>query len=234
MKSILLLWLAAVVSIAAVAQPKTNIYPTSAGNIEITLIGHGSLSILFNGKVIHIDPYTKAGDYTEARPGDLILITHEHADHFDPALLKNLVTPESYVITSKTVAGLYDRADMYMENGDVFGWEDIRIEAVPAYNIRNLKENGEAYHPKGRGNGYVLTFGDFTVYIAGDTEPIPEMNDLPEIDVAFLPKNLPYTMSDEQFVEAAKIVRPDVLYPYHYNTIDWLWLRQQLPDIVLK
>ena len=226
--------LLACLPLAAAAQLQTDTYETSAGKVDITPIGHGSLMIAFQGKVIHVDPYSSAGDYSEYPKADLVLITHEHGDHFDRYALETICTPKTEIISNKTVADLYAKVDVYMDNGDVYGWEDIQINAVPAYNILHIKENGEPYHPKGVGNGYVLTFGDFVLYIAGDTEPIPEMAELENIDVAFLPKNLPYTMSDEQFVEAARTIKPKVLYPYHYIQIDKAALRAQLPGIEIK
>lgn len=227
--------LLAALPFAAAAQEKlTETYSTSAGNVVIAPVGHGSLIIMHDGKIIHVDPYSQVEDYSKLPKADLVLITHEHADHYDPAALTHVVTPNTEIIGSQAVADLYDRVDMHMDNGDVAGWRGIRIEAVPAYNIVNLKEGGEAYHPKGRGNGYVLTFGDFRIYIAGDTENIPEMKNLGDIDVAFLPKNLPFTMSDQQFIEAAKMVQPKVLYPYHYSKVNKAELQRALPGIEIQ
>ncbi len=107
-----------------------------------------------------------------------------------------------------------------MKNGDVRTVGGLRIEAVPAYNIVHKRPNGQAYHPKGDGNGYVVTFGDKRVYIAGDTENIPEMKNLKKIDVAFLPMNVPYTMTPEMVADAAKTFKPGILYPYHYGQMD--------------
>ena len=107
-----------------------------------------------------------------------------------------------------------------MKNGDVQTVKGIRIEAVPAYNIVHKRPNGQPYHPKGVGNGYVLTFGDKRVYVAGDTENIPEMKALRGIDIAFLPMNLPYTMTPEMVADAAQAFQPKVLYPYHYGETD--------------
>ncbi len=107
-----------------------------------------------------------------------------------------------------------------MNNGDVKTVMNIKVEAVPAYNIVNKRDNGQAFHPKGDGNGYVLTFGDKRVYIAGDTENTPEMKALKNIDVAFLPMNLPFTMTPEMVADAAKAFKPKVLYPYHYGETD--------------
>ena len=104
-----------------------------------------------------------------------------------------------------------------MENGDAKTIHGITVEAVPAYNIVHKRSSGDPFHPKGQGNGYVLTFGDTRVYVAGDTENIPEMKKLRDIDVAFLPMNLPYTMTPEMVADAAKAFEPRILYPYHYG-----------------
>ena len=107
-----------------------------------------------------------------------------------------------------------------MRNGDVKTIKGIKIEAVPAYNIVHKRDNGEPFHPKGAGNGYVIHFGDKKVYIAGDTENIPEMKELKDIDIAFLPMNLHYTMTPEMVAGAAKSFMPKILYPYHYGETD--------------
>jgi L-ascorbate metabolism protein UlaG (beta-lactamase superfamily) len=107
-----------------------------------------------------------------------------------------------------------------MRNGDVQTVAGLRVEAVPAYNLVHKREDGQPFHPKGAGNGYILTFGDIRVYIAGDTENTPEMKALKDIAIAFLPMNLPYTMTPEMVAEAAKAFRPRVLYPYHYGDTD--------------
>ena len=107
-----------------------------------------------------------------------------------------------------------------MNNGDVKTIEGLRMEAIPSYNLVHMRDNGKPYHPKGVGNGYVVTFGDKRVYVAGDTENIPEMKSLQNIDIAFLPMNLPYTMTPEMVGDAAKAFRPKILYPYHYGKTD--------------
>ena len=192
---------------------------TSAGTLKITFIGHGSLMFDFDGKIIYVDPYSKLADYSTLPKADLILITHEHRDHLDPAALEAVRTEKTAVVlneaSSKEVKG-----GLVMKNGEVQTVDGIRIEAVPAYNIVHKRPNGQPYHPKGVGNGYVLTFGDKRVYVAGDTENIPEMKALRGIDIAFLPMNLPYTMTPEMVADAAQAFQPKVLYPYHYGETD--------------
>lgn len=218
----------------ASAQLQTDTYETSAGNVDITLVGHSSLIIGFDGKIIHVDPYGKAGNYSDLPKADLVLITHEHSDHFDPQAMEQIIRTDTEIITSQTVADRYDQADMYMENGDVYGWENIQIQAVPAYNIKHKRENGEHYHPKGKGNGYVLTFGDFVLYIAGDTEPIPDMDELEDIDVAFIPERFPFAPNSDDFFRIAKKIRAKVIYPYHSAQIDKEGIQRQLPHIEIK
>jgi L-ascorbate metabolism protein UlaG (beta-lactamase superfamily) len=107
-----------------------------------------------------------------------------------------------------------------LENGEETSAAGYRIEAVPAYNIVHMRSEGQPYHPKGNGNGYIITFGDTRVYVAGDTENTPEMKALEDIDVAFLPMNLPYTMTPEMVADAARAFRPRILYPYHFGETD--------------
>lgn len=117
-----------------------------------------------------------------------------------------------------------------MKNGDIQTVLGIKVEAVPAYNLVHKRDNGQFFHPKGIGNGYVLTFGDKRIYVAGDTENIPEMKALQGIDCAFLPMNLPYTMTPEMVSDAAKAFKPKILYPYHYGDTDPTKLMELLKD----
>lgn len=197
---------------------KTDIVKTSGGDLMITCFGHGSVGFTYNGLVIYVDPYGRVADYTTLPKADLILVTHEHHDHLDPAALAAVRTPETAVIISAGCAGQAD--GILMRNGDTRTVRGIPIEAVPAYNILHKRENGQPFHPKGNGNGYVLTFGDARVYVAGDTEDIPEMKNLRDITCAFLPMNLPFTMTPEMVADAAEEMRPAILYPYHYGDTD--------------
>jgi L-ascorbate metabolism protein UlaG (beta-lactamase superfamily) len=192
---------------------------TAAGDLEITFIGHGSLMMKFGGKIIHIDPFSTLGDYSKMPKADLILITHEHYDHLDSAAIDKVRTKDTKIVLSEIGAGKLS-GGIAMKNGDVRTLMGIKIEAVPAYNQVHKRDTGQPFHPKGQGNGYILTFGDKRVYIAGDTENIPEMKALRNIDIAFLPMNLPYTMTPEMVVDAAQTFKPKVLYPYHYGDTD--------------
>ncbi len=208
-------------AVVAVAQEKyeTDIVKTSAGDLKITFIGHSSLMFTFGGKIIHVDPSGKVGDYTQLPKADLILVVHEHRDHFDPNALAAVRTEKTQVVLTRTCAEQV-KGGMVMKNGDVKTIEGLKIEAVPAYNIVNKRQDGQPYHPKGIGNGYILTFGDMRVYVAGDTENTPEVKALKGIDVAFLPMNIPSTMTPEMVSDAAKVFKPKVLYPYHFVDTD--------------
>jgi len=192
---------------------------TSQGDLVITFIGHGSLMFEFNNLVIQIDPVTQEADYAVLPKADIILITHQHGDHFDlEALQKTLKKGTRIYFTEKCSleSGTIGNR-VVMKNGDRQEYAGITIEAVPAYNILHMRSPGNPFHPKGEGNGYVVTLGEKRVYIAGDTENTPEMKALKNIDVAFLPMNLPYTMTPEMVADAVRAFKPAVLYPYHYG-----------------
>ena len=206
-----------------------DVFETSAGDLEIVFIGHGTLMMTFGGKTIHIDPVGRVGDYSTLPGADLVLITHHHGDHMDEDLLKDIRNEKTIVVCTARCAETIDGATV-MKNGDVETVLGIGIEAVPAYNIVHKRDNGDVFHPKGEGNGYVLTFGKTRVYIAGDTENVPEMKALENIDIAFLPMNLPYTMTPEMVADAAVAFGPRVLYPYHYGETDTAELTALLAD----
>jgi L-ascorbate metabolism protein UlaG (beta-lactamase superfamily) len=196
-----------------------DVVKTTAGELEITFIGHGSLMLKFGDKIIHVDPYSKLADYAKLPKADLILITHEHQDHLDLQALRQVISPKTTVLLTEKCAEKMP-GGIIMKNGDIRNVGGITVEAVPAYNIVHKRDTGQPYHPKGAGNGYLLTFADKRLYIAGDTENIPEMSRLKGIDIAFLPMNLPYTMTPEMVADAARSFKPKVLYPYHYGETD--------------
>jgi L-ascorbate metabolism protein UlaG (beta-lactamase superfamily) len=201
------------------SQFETDLLPTSAGDLSITFLGHGSLLMGFKGMNIFVDPFGKVADYASLPKADLVLATHEHFDHLDPQALASIRTDQTILVLteagSRQVTG-----GMVMRNGDVQTVAGIPVAAIPAYNLVHKRPDGNPFHPKGSGNGYILTFGATRLYIAGDTENIPEMKTLKAIDVAFLPMNLPYTMTPEMVVDAALAFRPHILYPYHYGDTD--------------
>lgn len=200
------------------ALPKDQI-ETSAAGLGITFIGHATLMLEWNGKIIHVDPCVALTDYAKLPKADLVLVTHEHFDHLDPDAIK-AVSKEGTAVVYTAACAKKGVKGTAMKNGDRQTEIGIPIEAVPAYNIKHKRPEGDPFHPKGVGNGYVLTFGNTRVYVAGDTEGIPEMRDLKDIGVAFLPMNLPYTMTPEEVAEAAKSFRPRILYPYHTGETD--------------
>ncbi len=208
-------------AIAALAQEKfeTDIIKTSAGDLKITFLGHGTLMFNFGGRVIHVDPYSDVADYNSLPKAQLILLTHEHRDHLDPKALNAIRTEKTVVVLTEACANQV-QGGIVMKNGDVKTVEGLKIEAVPAYNLIHKRDTGQPFHPKGVGNGYIITFGDKRVYVAGDTENTPEMKTLKNIDVAFLPMNLPYTMTPEMVADAAKRFKPKILYPYHFGETD--------------
>ena len=198
---------------------ESDIIKSTEGDIKITFIGHGTLLFEFKKMNIHIDPYGRLADYSALPDADMILITHQHKDHFDQAAIADIVTGDTDFIVSETVFEKLGKGTI-LRNNESAKVNGINIEAVPAYNIVNKRDSGEPYHPEGEGNGYILTMGDKRIYIAGDTENIPEMNNLKNIDIAFIPMNLPYTMDPEMAVKAVESFNPTVVYPYHYGETD--------------
>ena len=206
-----------------------DIIKTSAGNLEITFIGHGTLMFKFGGKVIHVDPWSDLADYTKLPRANLILLTHEHRDHLNLKTVEILRTEKTEVVGTKACAQQVAGVTV-MNNGDVKTIEGLEIKAVPAYNIIHKRDTGQPFHPQSEGNGYLIAFGDKNVYVAGDTENIPEMKRLKNIDIAFLPMNLPYTMTPEMVADTARVVQPKIVYPYHYGETDTSKLAALLKD----
>jgi L-ascorbate metabolism protein UlaG (beta-lactamase superfamily) len=198
---------------------ETDTIKTFAGDLKITFLGHGSLYFTFGGKVIHVDPFSAVADYSTLPKADVILLAHEHPDHLDLKALNPVRTDKTIVVLPEVCAKQVE-GGLVMKNGDVKTVGGLKVEAVPAYNIVHKRETGQPFHPKDVGNGYIITCGDKRVYVAGDTENIPEMKNIKNIDVAFLPMNLPYTMTPEMAADAAKIIKPKILYPYHFGETD--------------
>jgi L-ascorbate metabolism protein UlaG (beta-lactamase superfamily) len=213
------LMIGCILTVAAQKEFSSDIFQTSNGDLKITFIGHGTLMFTYGGKIIHVDPYSRVADYSQLPNADLILITHEHGDHLDPKAIAAIKKTNTEIILTKNCTKKVD-GGIIMKNGDVKTVIGLKIEAVPAYNIVHMRRENMPYHPKGDGNGYIITFGNKRVYVAGDTENTPEMKALKDIDIAFLPMNLPYTMSPEMVADAAKVFKPKVLYPYHYGRTD--------------
>ncbi len=223
MKSILsILACAALLAFAAGAQAQmkrpAQTFDTAAGKVTITPVYHASLEIEANGKVIIIDP-AKPANFTGLPLADLILITDIHGDHLDANLIKAESKEGTQIIAPDAVAKTVTNAKV-IGNGEKTTWGVWTIEAVPMYNLTRGPEAGKLFHDKGRGNGYILTYGGKRFYFSGDTEGIPEMRALKNIDVAFVCMNLPYTMTAEEAADAVKAFHPKVAIPYHYKGQD--------------
>jgi len=216
--------------LAAQEKFETDIIKTSVGDLEITFIGHGTLMFNFGGKVIHVDPWSRLADYSKMPKADFILLTHEHRDHLDQKAIEILRTEKTALVLTKACSSQI-KDGIIINNGDVKIVKGLEIEAVPAYNLVHMRSEGVSFHPKGIGNGYVITFGNKRVYVAGDTENIPEMKKLKNIDIAFLPMNLPYTMTPEMVADASKAFKPKILYPYHYGETDTSKVLELLKDV---
>ncbi len=225
------LLLVIVVAVPLLGQPKYEMdtLKSAEGNIIISFLGHGSVMLEFKGKVIYIDPVSRYADFSRMPKADLILVTHEHGDHLDSAAIEGCRTEKTKILCTGACLPKV-RGGSVMENGETQMMSGMKVEAVPAYNLVHMRSEGVPYHGKGTGNGYVLTLGGRRIYTAGDTENVPEMSKLGRIDVAFLPMNLPYTMTPEMVAEASKRIRPTILYPYHFGKTDTALLVNLLKD----
>lgn len=208
-----------------------DVFKTKSGKtVKIHALIHSSIRIEYDSKEILIDPVMKLGNtainYSAIPKADYILVTHEHHDHFDKEAIKQLTDDTTQLVTNQQCADILGYGQV-MTNGQCLTLGDMTIEAVPAYNTSNARTQ---FHPKGRDNGFILTLDGFRIYIAGDTEDIPEMENIKDIDIAFLPCNQPYTMTAEQLVKAAKVIRPKVLFPYHYGQTDISTIPLQLKE----
>ena len=208
----------AALTLPALAADQTQLFPTEVLMVRITPIYHATAKIQAGRDIIYIDP-AKPAKIDGMAPGDLILITDIHGDHMDADDVAKLSKSGTTVIAPAAVAKTITQARV-LANGQSTLWRDWKITAVPMYNINHNQPNGQPYHDKGRGNGYVLTFGRKNFYFAGDTEGTPEMKALKNIDVAFIPMNLPYTMTPAEAAEAVKAFHPKVAIPYHYKGQD--------------
>lgn len=196
--------------------------------LHIGFLGHGSLRFDCLGRTLYIDPVAMFADYTDAPKADLILVTHHHDDHCDPALIKQLLKPNGEVISTETVVGQLGYGTP-IHNGEVRRIDDLlTIEAIPAY---NTTAGRDCFHPHtGRDNGYLLTLDGVRIYVSGDSEPTPEMLALRDLDVVFLPVNQPYTMTVDQAVATVRALHPALFYPYHTGQTDFVTDLEQLAD----
>jgi L-ascorbate metabolism protein UlaG (beta-lactamase superfamily) len=199
---------------------------TKKGKLIIHCINHASLLLDYQGLKIYADPIAQNADLSTMPKADIILITHSHSDHLDGEVIRHLKKDGTQIVLNKSSFDIL-KSGLVMANGESKTIKGILIEAVPAY---NTTPDHEKFHPKGRDNGYILTLGGKRIYIAGDTEDIPEMKKLTDIDIAFLPMNLPWTMSPEQVANSVKTFMPKILYPYHYGDTNPSRLTELLKD----
>ncbi|HEY7388980.1 MAG TPA: MBL fold metallo-hydrolase [Bryobacteraceae bacterium] len=192
-------------------------FPTSAGTLEITPIQHASLVIQAGGKVLYVDP--AMGSYNGLPQADYILITDIHQDHLEPDIVNKLKKPGTIIVAPKAVAAQLSGVKV-LANGEKTTVGPFAVEAIPMYNMKRGPSPGQLYHDKGRGDGYIVTYGGKRFYFSGDTEAIPEMKALKNIDVAFVCMNLPYTMTPQEAAEAVRAFHPAIVYPYHYMGSD--------------
>lgn len=210
---------------------ETDVFSTKSGKkVTIYALMHASVRVVYDGKEIEVDPVSKLRDrtvdYTALPKADYLFVTHEHGDHYDAETIKLLSTEKTQLIMNKRCADMFG-AGQVMVNGDKLQIaDDFTVEAVPAY---NYSEANLTKHPKGRDNGYIMTIDGLRIYFAGDTEDVPEMDAIKDIDVAFFPCNGP-TMTVEQFVRAAKLIKPKVLFPYHFSQTDVSVIPAQLKE----
>jgi L-ascorbate metabolism protein UlaG (beta-lactamase superfamily) len=224
--SYLMLVLANTISADPLAQFPSDTIETNDGPLTIYFIGHATMMMKYKNRIIHVDPVSEYTDYKKMPKADLILVTHEHHDHFDAQAIEAITKKGTAVVLNNAARNLL-KSGQALEQGDSAIIQGIRIKAVPAYNTTAGRDK---FHPQGRDNGYVLTIGGRNVYLAGDTENTPEMAQLKGIDIAFLPVNQPYTMTPEQLAQAVKDFKPKIVYPYHYGDTDLSGLPGLLKD----
>ena len=231
MKSIVsfILFFSFVMAQAQVSYPVETLTGKDGKPINITLFKHASLAIEYDGLEIYVDPVTKVGntqiDYSSMPKADYILITHEHGDHLDPNAIAELSKPSTQIILNATSEKQIGKGEIIGNNQSMDLKDGIKLESVPAYNTTPGREK---FHPKGNGNGYILNIDGERIYIAGDTEDIPEMGAIKNIDLAFLPVNQPYTMTIDQAEKAALTIKPKILIPYHFSNTPIEQLKQRL------
>ncbi len=200
-------------------QFERDVFDTELGPLAITFIGHGSFMMEWDDKIIHVDPSSREADYSKLPDADIILITHHHGDHCDPSAVEAIMKTGTEIrLTNLAKESLGEGS--VIENDETQMLGSIRLHAIPAYNLVHMRDNGEPFHPKGTCNSYVVEGGGMRIFIGGDTENTPEMKALEDIDIAFLPMNLPYTMTPEMVADATRGFKPDILYPYHYGSTD--------------
>ena len=190
--------------------------PATGGNIELTPMAHAHVQLEFGGKVIHIDP-SNMTNFATAKPADVVLITDIHGDHMDPPSIDRVRKASTVYVAPAALADKFPGSTTVINNGETKTVDGISIQAVGAYNLQRGPQPGQLYHAKGRGNGYVVTLGGKRIYFSGDTECVPEIKALTNIDVAFITMNLPFTQTPQEAADCVKAFKPKMVYAYHYR-----------------
>ena len=231
MKGNIAIFLLLIITVAGRAQGsfEKDTVQTKDGPLIITFVGHASLIFEWRNEVIHIDPSSREANYYQLPKATKIFVTHHHGDHCDPASLKAITEDNTKTFISSIAHEKWNQG-MVLRPGQEVSVDGITIETLPAYNLVHMRDNGQPYHVKGECNSYLLNFGGLRVFIGGDTENTPEMKAMKDIDIAFLPMNLPYTMTPEMVADAAKAFKPKMLYVYHYGNSDLEAIRTLMAD----
>ena len=211
-------WFGAAALMAAMgATIAADTIPAKGGNIELTPMTHAHVQVEFGGKVIHVDP-TMMSNVKAGKPADMIIITDIHGDHMDQKAIDALKKANTIVVAPQAVAGKLTgvKAEV-IGNGQTRTIDGVQIAAVAGYNVERGPKPGTFFHDKGRANAYVLTLGGQRIFFSGDTECVPEIKALTNIDVAFVTMNLPYTMPPEEAAACVKAFKPRIVYAYHYR-----------------
>ena len=199
----------------------SNTFESDVGTFTVHPVEHASVVLETPAGTIYVDPVGNADQYSDFPDADMILITHEHGDHYNADTLAALVGDDTMLVTNPAVYDMLSEdlqsSTMSLANGEMTQQDGVSIEAIPAY---NTTESRTDFHPEGRDNGYVLDFDGFRIYVSGDTEDIPEMRELEEIDLAFVCMNLPFTMDAQAAASAVSEFAPTYVYPYHYRGRD--------------
>lgn len=211
------------------ARFQQDVIPTESGDITITFIGHASILMEWDDQTIYFDPSSREANFYKLPKATMIFVTHEHGDHCDPSALKAISEDNTKTFMSSLAHEKWGQGMILYPDQDITV-NNIRIEVLPAYNLVHEREDGSPYHIKGEGNSYIITLGGKRIFVGGDTENTPEMKAMKNIDIAFLPMNLPYTMTPEMVADGAKAFRPEILYPYHYSKTDLDQLRKLMEE----
>ena len=213
--------------VVSTAAPRVDVLSTSAGDVRIVPVHHGTLRLEIDGTIVWIDPWSQ-GDLSGPK-ADFVLLTDIHFDHFDPPALA-AVKKEGTVVVAPAVVAEKEPGAIALANGESRDFGKFSVQAVPMYNLQRGPEAGKLYHDKGRGNGYLVTVGDTRIYVSGDTECTDEMKALRNVDVAFVSMNLPYTMPPSEAAVCIRAFRPKAIYPYHYGESNLADLQAALAD----